>query len=88
MSSLKEFRVPPELKFKNVVRSLWRQGIYPGPVAIHKQLGSHVSNKYNLNGQQTKWRREIMNELGISLKRPDATNMMEDMYGDPQDNYY
>lgn len=61
---------PAEERFKNCVKSLWDRGIYPGPTAINIELRESQSN--HLNGRETKWRREVMKELGIPLLRPNS----------------
>jgi hypothetical protein len=61
---------PAEERFKNIVRSLHERGIYPGPTAINIELRGHKSN--HINGRETKWRREVMEELKLPLLRPNS----------------
>lgn len=71
-----------ELRVKDCIRRLHAAGIYPGPTAINIWLGRKRVHMNQLNGKETRWRREVMRELGILLQRPDAKTMMEDMYSD------
>jgi hypothetical protein len=76
-----------EERLKDAVRKIHARGEYPGPTAINIELYGPIVPGYErrlnqLNGKQTKWRREIMAELGIPLKRPYQTNMHERMYSD------
>ena len=59
-----------ERMFKAVIRSLYSQGIYPSPTTLN--LSIHGKKSSNLNGRETRWRREVMKELNIPLKRPRA----------------
>jgi len=58
-----------EQKFKAVVRALWAGGTYPGPTAINRAFGRTNVNQRNLNGDETRWRREVMRDLGIPYAR-------------------
>jgi hypothetical protein len=59
-----------EERFKDVVKSLHARGVYPGPTAINAELRGNLSN--HLNGRETKWRREVFEELDIPLLRPNS----------------
>lgn len=61
----------PEEKFKWAIKDAWQNhGIYPTPTFLNMLIHKKKSN--NLNGRETKWRREVMQELKIRLKRPRA----------------
>ncbi len=55
-------------RFREEVLVLWRTGNYPTPTVLNKRLHDRKSN--NLNGRESKWRTESMQELGIPLRRP------------------
>lgn len=65
-----------EEKFKQTVRDLHKEGIYPGPTILNERLHGHRSN--SINGRETRWRREIMKELGIKMQRPWAEESFYD----------
>jgi hypothetical protein len=60
-----------EEKFKQVIRMLHKKGVYPAPTMLNMMIHGHNSD--NINGRETKWRREMMKELGIPLQRPGAS---------------
>lgn len=70
-----------EERFKQAVRDLHSEGIYPGPTAIKRRLGQGGKSN-NINGRQSVWRRQEMKRLGIPLQRPHATDMQDVMYGE------
>lgn len=55
-------------RFREAILLLWKTGQYPSPTALNLQLHGRRSN--NLNGRESKWRREAMTALGIPLQRP------------------
>lgn len=59
-----------EQKFKQIVNQLIDRGVYPGPTAINVEVHGYKSNQ--LNGRETRWRREVMKERGVKLLRPNA----------------
>lgn len=59
-----------EERFKDTIRVWWNCGEYPSPTYLNWFI-HHRWNR-NLNGRECKWRREVMAELGIPLKRPKA----------------
>lgn len=61
-----------ETRFKNAVRALHSRGVYPGPTALNHELGRDKVRSNNLSGRETRWRREVMEELGIPLKYAQA----------------
>lgn len=79
-----------EERFKAVVNELIDNDIYPGPTAINDKLygpfGAGYKPSNHLNGRQTKWRREVMKERDIKLKRPDAALPLTDYDTEPS-NY-
>lgn len=64
-----------ERVFKDCIRKLHEQGIYPGPTKINDFLGrSHrLVKKNNINGQEVKWRDEMFEELDIKKINPMPT---------------
>ena len=68
---------PAEKRFKKVVRELHKEGVYPGPTVINLIVHGHKAR--NLDGRETRWRREMFKELGIKLLRPYSSTMMHDM---------
>jgi len=70
-----------EFTFKRIVNRLIDLGTYPGPTAINRQLGR--TGKLNqLNGRETRWRREVMKERNIPLMRPHAAMPLTDYDGE------
>lgn len=56
-----------ENDFKEIVRQYLGNGILPTPSLLNMELRRHgqSKNKYNnINGRQTKWRREVLQEFG------------------------
>jgi hypothetical protein len=55
---------PAEHEFKLAVCDLILRGIHPGPTKINCLLGrSHRRNE--INGRESRWRREIMHVFGV-----------------------
>lgn len=59
-----------EQKFKRIVNRIIDHGVYPGPTVINIEVHGRKHN--NLNGRETRWRREVMNARGIKLLKPEA----------------
>jgi len=57
-----------EEKFKKVLRTLHSKGIYPAPTMLNMMIHGHNSD--NINGRESKWRKEMFKELGIQFQRP------------------
>ena len=58
---------PAEERFKNVVRYLVQEGVYPSPKAIRLEIsddGYRSRQLHNLNGRECRWRVEVLEELG------------------------
>jgi hypothetical protein len=60
--------ISAEAKFKWAIKDAWAKGIYPGPTFLNALIHNRRSD--NLNSRETMWRREVMHELKIPLKRP------------------
>jgi hypothetical protein len=56
-----------EARFKRTVRKLHSDGVYPTPTVLNRIL--HGTKSSNLGGEQPRWRREVMAELGVPLMR-------------------
>jgi hypothetical protein len=77
---------PAEKRFKKVVRELHKEGVYPGPTVINLIVHGHKAR--NLDGRETRWRREMFKELGIKLLRPEAALPLTDYDGEYRTWYY
>lgn len=66
-----------EQKFKRAVQTLWVKGYYPSPTRLNHVV--HNRDSSNLNGNESRWRREVMAQLGIPLQRP--SNRRKDRFG-------
>jgi hypothetical protein len=64
-----------EGRFKEVVNELIDEGIYPGPTSINLRYRRTRSNQ--LNGAETRWRREVMKERNIALGQYDKMGMID-----------
>jgi hypothetical protein len=64
-----------EAKFKKIVNGLIDEGIYPGPTPINFHYRGTRSNQ--LNGAETRWRREVMKERNIALGQYDKMGMID-----------
>ncbi len=51
-----------KMKLKLAVRRLIRDGVYPSPRMIDRELNRVTRN--NLNGRDCRWREEVLRELG------------------------
>lgn len=55
---------PAEIRFRVIVVILVARGVYPGPAAIRKALGTHEtcgsSLQHSLNGRECRWREDVL----------------------------
>jgi len=54
-----------EARFKAVIQAIIDAGIHPGPLAIGYALPNKIGNVRNLNGRESKWRREVLEANGF-----------------------
>ena len=56
------------MTFKSLVRRLIDEGVHPGPKNLRLARGLswnyRISGHRNINGRQTRWRNEVLQELG------------------------
>ena len=73
-------------RLQAAVREIVARGLYPGPLAIHRELAfaghKHGAARHELNGREVRWRAEVLERLG--WRRNPVYIEHEEFLGDPR----